>query len=438
MEFFERGSLRHVLPTLTLAQTMGVLEGLLAGLSHAEKRGIVHRDLKPENVLVTSSGGVKISDFGIAKALEVEASHRLTLTGTTVGTPAYMAPEQALAEEVGSWTDLYAVGVLAYEMLAGDVPFNGSDVPMAIMLQHVSDPVPSLAAARPELDSALSSWVERMLAKAPRDRPQTAGDAWEDLDEIAIRLLGPRWRRQARLTESPPAPVARTAPATETTARLTARSRARFTGVVRWALVAVLGLAGLAGAATAVVLDDEGSGNAAPPPKTNTDPTGPASTTTSKPEPPVGPVLDGMRLSERGDGVAVTLRLHRAGLAPGAVHVLERDLSDGVVSFVLRGEGIEARTRGRDLGPVAMRVRRGAGRLLVNVMADPGRFDDFNVRRLDGRTVRVALIEPEPVVTTTTSSSSGSSGSDTPTETTTTTPPPREKPKNEPPRVKTG
>jgi hypothetical protein len=133
--------------------------------------------------------------------------------------------------------------------------------------------------------------------------------------------------------------------------------------------------------------------------------------------------------------VAVTLALRRARLAPGAVHVADRDLADGVVSFVLRGDAIASDTRGRDLGPVAVRVRRGDGRLLVNLASDRGAYDAFTVRLVDGRRVVATLTEPKPVVGTTT----GSSSSGGQVETTTTTPPPADKPKNDkPPPVKTG
>src|SRR5829696_904386 len=117
MEYVERGSLRPYVGKMTLAQIGGVLEGLLAGLGAAEARGIVHRDLKPENLMVTSDGRVKIADFGIAKATQAgtETSGFLTATGAAVGTPSYMSPEQAMAGEIGPWTDLYAVGCMAYE-----------------------------------------------------------------------------------------------------------------------------------------------------------------------------------------------------------------------------------------------------------------------------------------------------------------------------------
>ena len=102
MEYVERGSLRPYVGQADLAQIGGVLEGLLAGLAHAEQHGIVHRDLKPENLMVTSDGRVKIADFGIAKATtQMQTGAFLTATGTTVGTPTYMAPEQAMAQDIG-------------------------------------------------------------------------------------------------------------------------------------------------------------------------------------------------------------------------------------------------------------------------------------------------------------------------------------------------
>jgi serine/threonine protein kinase len=201
MEYFERGSLRPWVGHLTLPQIVGVLDGLLAGLTHAESRGIVHRDLKPENVMVTADGGVKITDFGIAKALQASAGRSLTASGTTVGTPEYMAPEQGLGEGIGPWTDLYAVGVIAYELLAGRVPFPGDEMPLATLLRHVNDPVPPLRSLAPDVDPLLADWVERMLAKSREDRPPTAAEARDQLEETVLDVLGPRWRRDARLGE---------------------------------------------------------------------------------------------------------------------------------------------------------------------------------------------------------------------------------------------
>ena len=202
MEYVERGSLRPYIGRLTLAQIGGVLEGLLAGLAHGEQHGIVHRDLKPENLMVTTEGRVKIADFGIAKATNrMQSSAFLTATGTTVGTPTYMAPEQAMAQEIGPATDLYSVGCMAFELFTGKPPFHETEAPMALLLRHVNEPVPPVTDVNPGVDPRISDWVEALLVKDPRERTQSAVEAWDEFEEIIISLLGPRWRREARLGE---------------------------------------------------------------------------------------------------------------------------------------------------------------------------------------------------------------------------------------------
>jgi serine/threonine protein kinase len=202
MEYLERGSLRPFVGRMSAAQVAGVLEGLLAALSHAEAMQIVHRDVKPENLLVTGEGGVKIADFGIAKAMQqVATEEMLTPAGATVGTPAYMAPEQAMAQEIGGWTDLYQTGVVAFELLAGAVPFRSEGSPVAVLMQHITDPVPPLPAGT---DPALEAWVRRMMEKDPADRPPDARTAWDELEDIILAIEGPRWRRDARLGEHEP------------------------------------------------------------------------------------------------------------------------------------------------------------------------------------------------------------------------------------------
>ena len=199
MEYVARGSLRAYDAPLSMAQSLGVLEGMLAGLSHAEARSIVHRDLKPENLMVADDGTIKIADFGIAKALSGSVSINLTETGTTVGTPHYMAPEQAMGEPIGPATDLYATGAIAYELFTGRPPFGSAATPMAVLLRHVSEQAEPPIAHDPALDPRISEWIMRTLAKRPEDRPASAEVAWEELEDIALDLLGPRWRRNARL-----------------------------------------------------------------------------------------------------------------------------------------------------------------------------------------------------------------------------------------------
>ena len=201
MEYVPRGSLRPYMKRLTLAQIGGVLEGVLAGLAHAELAGIVHRDLKPENIMVTGDGRVKITDFGIARATQRAGTQYMTATGMTVGTPTYMAPEQAMAGEIGSWSDLYSVGVLTYELVVGHVPFHDTDAPMVILMRHVNERIPSALEVRPDVDPKLSEWIDNLLVKDPNQRVRHAVDAWESLEDIIVGQLGPLWRRHARLLD---------------------------------------------------------------------------------------------------------------------------------------------------------------------------------------------------------------------------------------------
>src|ERR1700756_5383150 len=203
MEYVPCGSLRRHVGRLTLAQFAGVMEGILAGLSHAESHGIVHRDLKPENVLVTADGRVKITDFGIAKAIQQAASIAfMTATAMMVGTPHYMAPEQAMGRELGPWTDLYSVGIIAWEYMVGSVPFHEIAEPMAILMRQVTDTIPSAAEINPDVELDLSAWIDRLLIKDPAKRTSSAVLAWEELEEIVAGKLGALWRRAARLATS--------------------------------------------------------------------------------------------------------------------------------------------------------------------------------------------------------------------------------------------
>jgi tRNA A-37 threonylcarbamoyl transferase component Bud32 len=205
MEYLPRGSLRPFVSRVSQPQAFGVIAGVLAGLAHAERRGIAHRDLKPENVLVTTGGAVKIADFGIAKAY-TNATGSFTASGVAVGTPAYMAPEQALSRGVGPFTDLYAVGVMAYELLGGAPPFESDGSPMAVMYRHVSESPPQLSG----VDPRLAAWVGRMLEKRPEARPAGAAQAWAELEEVVVDICGPYWRRDAALDEGGAAPDAAT------------------------------------------------------------------------------------------------------------------------------------------------------------------------------------------------------------------------------------
>ena len=209
MECARRGSLRPLVGRLTLPQAAGVLVSVLNGLACAEEHGVVHRDLKPENLMLGDDGNMKIADFGIAKAINRLTTLGVrTATGTTVGTPDYMAPEQATGQSVTSATDRYSLGVMAYELVTGRKPFDGDDL-LSILYKHVNDPLPPPRSVNPELDAELADWIARLLEKEPENRIPSAQQALEELEDIAIRLHGARWRRLAALpavdvTESAP------------------------------------------------------------------------------------------------------------------------------------------------------------------------------------------------------------------------------------------
>ena len=202
MEYLERGSLRPYVGTIGPAALAGVLEGILAALTCAETAGIVHRDLKPENIMVTGDGRVKLTDFGIAKATQKVGEEQFeTAVGMTVGTPSYMAPEQALGEPVGPWTDLYSVGVMTWEHLVGRVPFSDAPTPTALLLRHANEQIPPPITVQPDVDPAVSEWVAKLVANSAADRFQTAAEAWDALEQVLVAQLGPLWRRESRLME---------------------------------------------------------------------------------------------------------------------------------------------------------------------------------------------------------------------------------------------
>ena len=147
------------------------------GLSFAHDHGLVHRDVKPQNVLLSREGEVKVTDFGIARSLHME--HGVTQTGTVLGTGEYLAPEQASGKPVSAATEVYSLGVVLWELLAGDVPFVGENF-VAVALRHVNEPPPSLRERRPDVSPRLGAAVDRALAKDPARRfPSMAGFAKE-------------------------------------------------------------------------------------------------------------------------------------------------------------------------------------------------------------------------------------------------------------------
>ncbi len=154
---------------LTAPEVRRVLAETASALGYAAKHGVVHRDVKPDNILLDSDGRCVMTDFGIARSA---SEQRLTATGMSVGTPRYMSPEQARARDLDGRSDLYSLGIVAYECLVGRAPFESGDA-FAILMAHINEPLPR-PALQSEDERALFAVIERMLAKSPDDRFQTA------------------------------------------------------------------------------------------------------------------------------------------------------------------------------------------------------------------------------------------------------------------------
>ncbi len=148
-------------------------------LGYAHSQGLVHRDIKPENIMLTG-GHALVTDFGIARAATAPGAQRLTQTGMAVGTPVYMSPEQAVGDNVGPTSDLYSLGCMLYEMLAGEPPFNAKSA-QALMARHAMEAVPSIRIVRDTVPEEVEDAIFAAMAKVPADRPQTAAKFTEIL-----------------------------------------------------------------------------------------------------------------------------------------------------------------------------------------------------------------------------------------------------------------
>ena len=176
MQFIEGKSLETVLKEkgpLAFGSVQSLLVQVGGALAYAHKRGVVHRDVKPANIMLDSEGWPVIMDFGIAKGAN---ANKLTQAGQPIGTPEYMSPEQCVATVVGGASDQYSLGVVAYEMLTGHIPFSG-ETGVAVMMAHAVDPVPPIESLRPDCPVALSKAVRKMLEKKPEHRFPSMADA---------------------------------------------------------------------------------------------------------------------------------------------------------------------------------------------------------------------------------------------------------------------
>ncbi len=184
MRYMNGGSLSERIKAnvLTVGEAAKILGQLAPGMDEAHSKGIIHRDLKPSNILFDGKGVPYISDFGIAKLSQAQSGN---VTGSAIiGTPAYMAPEQAQGTGVDGRTDIYAVGIILFEMLTGRQPYE-ADTPMAVAFKHITDPVPQILLSNPNLPEEVEPIIQTAMAKNKDDRFATAGDLVDALRTVA-------------------------------------------------------------------------------------------------------------------------------------------------------------------------------------------------------------------------------------------------------------
>lgn len=219
MEMLTGGSLNNRLSRgpLPVDQISSILDQVALALDYAHGRGLVHRDLKPPNVLFDDQNNAFLTDFGIAKLITGEAkSQHLTQEGMTLGTPSYMAPEQWTEDEIDASVDIYALGVVLFEMLTGKLPFVAG-TPFRVMHMHLTEPPPSVYSLNPNLPPNLDTVIQTVLAKDPKDRYEsgmTLATAFKmalskgrNTSPISLPVMPPIAPAEPSKAPEPPAPM---------------------------------------------------------------------------------------------------------------------------------------------------------------------------------------------------------------------------------------
>lgn len=201
---------RFVASGFTAAGATAVAMVTCDGLHYAHRRGVLHRDIKPENLLFSAEGAIKVTDFGIARVVG-GAQTLATQAGQILGTPAYMAPEQAGGAELGPQADVFATGVMLYELLAGALPYSEAGGALSVVYRHVYEDAVPLGQVAPDVAEALADVTMKALARHPEDRFPTAEAFGVALGEAGTSLWGPGWMERTDVAFKSPGPILATA-----------------------------------------------------------------------------------------------------------------------------------------------------------------------------------------------------------------------------------
>ena len=192
MEFVDGANLSHLVQQhgrIAISTATSIIVQVADALDAAHNKGMLHRDLKPENIMVNTDGLAILMDFGIARL--VDNNTRLTQTGMSIGTPSYMAPEQALGEaELGPACDIYSLGVVLFELVTGQLPYQ-ADTPIAVMMKALNDPMPMPRSLNPEIPEAFENIILKATAKQVEDRYADAAQFKQDLQGVLQHLETP-------------------------------------------------------------------------------------------------------------------------------------------------------------------------------------------------------------------------------------------------------
>ena len=205
MEFIGGGTLQSRMWELSnssrympVSQVLSIIQQIAEALDYAHNKGIIHRDIKPSNILLDSNGDAYLADFGIARMM---SGTQLTATGTLIGTPTYMSPEQGIGADLTAISDIYSLGVILFELLTGKAPFTSETTPLAIIHKHIYEPPPNPRVIRPELTKAVEQVVLKVLEKDPKDRYQSGGDLVQALETALPQEMVERLNSSEALTD---------------------------------------------------------------------------------------------------------------------------------------------------------------------------------------------------------------------------------------------